>query len=183
MCGLAGAVADGVQFALLSPEGVVSALEDVRSGAQAAGRDHGSLDVVLRIPVAVGEPPELARLIARRLLVGYTVVPTYAAALRRQGFGEAISPVIDAWQAGDTARALAAFPDELIDRFFLSGTPDECRAGLDRYREAGVRTAVLMHVSVAGSLEERAAAIEAQIEALAPARAPAVAAPLATERT
>jgi probable F420-dependent oxidoreductase len=172
MCRLAGAVADGVQFALMSPEGVRSALDEVQAGARAAGRDPDGLDVLLRIPVAVGEPPELTRLVARRLLAGYAVVPTYAAALVRQGFGEAIAPVLEAWRAGDRARAFAAFPDELIDRFFVSGTPAECRARLDRYRDAGVRTAVLMHVSVAGSPEERAGAIIAQLEALAPAGAP-----------
>ncbi len=173
MCRLAGAVADGVQFALMTPEGVRSALDEVRAGARAAGRDPDGLDVVLRLPVAVGEPVEAARLVARRLLTGYAGVPTYAAALVRQGFGEAVAPAVEAWRAGDRAKAFAVFPDDLIDRFFLTGTPDACRARLRRYQEAGVRTVVLMHVSVAGNPEERAASIATQLEALAPVHTPA----------
>ena len=50
MCRLAGAVADGVQFALMTPEGVIGALAEVHAGMREAGRDPANFDVVLRVP-------------------------------------------------------------------------------------------------------------------------------------
>jgi alkanesulfonate monooxygenase SsuD/methylene tetrahydromethanopterin reductase-like flavin-dependent oxidoreductase (luciferase family) len=63
---------------------------------------------------------------------------------------------------------VSILPDAIIDAFFVHGTADECRARLDDYAEAGVRTAVLMHLSVGSTPEERAERIGAQLEALAP---------------
>ncbi|MDP9344080.1 MAG: LLM class flavin-dependent oxidoreductase [Actinomycetota bacterium] len=168
MCRLAGSVADGVQFALMSPEGVRNALGEVRAGLRQAGRDPADFDVVLRIPIAVDEPPEPVRFLARRLLTGYAIVPTYTATLARQGFGEPAAAVVEAWQAGDRARAVSLFPEAMVDAFFVHGTADECSARLEAYGEAGVRTAILMHLSVAPTPEERAERIAAQLRALAP---------------
>jgi probable F420-dependent oxidoreductase len=168
MCRLAGSVADGVQFALMTPDGVRSALGEVRVGMRDVGRDPAGFDVVLRIPIAVDEPRDLVRELARRLLTGYAVVPTYAATLVRQGFGSAADATIEAWRDGDRQRAVSLLPDEIVDAFFVHGDVDECLARLHAYRDAGVRTPVLMHLSVGASAEERVARITAQIEALAP---------------
>src|SRR5205085_9900738 len=73
MCRLAGAVADGVQFALMSPEGASRALWDVREGIRSAGRDGTGFDVVLRVPIAVDEPRDIVREVARMLLTGYAI--------------------------------------------------------------------------------------------------------------
>lgn len=167
MCRLAGEVADGVQFALMTPDGVRDALKDVRAGMREAGRDDAGFDVLQRIPIAVGEP-EPVRELARRFLTGYAIVPTYARALERQGFGDAAARVADAWAAGDRAKAVTLLPDDLVDSFFVHGTPNECRARLDEYERAGVRTAVLMHLSIGPTPEDRAEQIASQLDDLAP---------------
>ena len=166
MCRLAGSIADGVHFAFLTPDGIRAALAHVRAGALAAGRDPAELDVVVRIPIAVGEPPEAVFELARRYVTGYAIVPTYQAALERQGFGPAVEPAVRAWHAGDRLAAVSLLPDEVVDALFIHGTPNECRAGLAAYAAAGVRTAVLMHLSVGATPEERAERIAAQVEAL-----------------
>jgi probable F420-dependent oxidoreductase len=167
MCRLAGAIADGVQFAFLTPDGVRSALEEVRAGMREAERTTEDFDVVIRIPIAVDEPDPVREL-ARRYVTGYAAVPTYAAALRRQGLGDAAAPSVEEWRAGDRARAVSLLPDEVVDAFFVRGTPPECRAWLNEYAGAGVRTAVLMHLSIGATPEQRAERIAAQLEALAP---------------
>ena len=98
----------------------------------------------------------------------YAVAPTYTAALARQGYGEATGPVVEAWKSGDRARAVSLFPDAMGDAFFVYGTAKECNEGLEAYGEAGVRTMILMHLSVAPTPEERAERIAAQLHALAP---------------
>ena len=168
MCSLAGEIADGVQFALMTPEGVRGAMNDVTRGMRHTPRDGAGFDVLQRIPIAVDEPEPVSEL-ARRFLTGYAIVPTYASALERQGFGDAAARVARAWAAGDRAKAVSLLPDELVDAFFVHGTASECRARLDEYARAGVRTAVLMHLSIGGTPEERAERIASQLDALSPA--------------
>jgi probable F420-dependent oxidoreductase len=167
MCRLAGAIADGVQFAFLTPDGVRSALEEVGAGMREAGRTAVDFDTVIRIPIAVDEPDPVREL-ARRYVAGYAAVPTYEAALRRQGLGDAAAPSVQMWRAGDRTQAVSLLPDEVVDALFVCGTPDECWARLNEYAEAGVRTAILMHLAIGATPEQRAERIAAQLQALAP---------------
>jgi probable F420-dependent oxidoreductase len=168
MCRLAGAIADGVLFFLMTPEGVKQALEDVRAGAEEAGRNPDDLDVFIRLPVAVDEPQDLVSFMGRRMLTGYATVPAYNASLARQGFEEEASGIAEAWTAGERERAGEILSDEMFDQLFVSGDADACRGRIEEYRAAGVKTPVLMPISVAGSVEERAERVTAAIEALAP---------------
>jgi alkanesulfonate monooxygenase SsuD/methylene tetrahydromethanopterin reductase-like flavin-dependent oxidoreductase (luciferase family) len=156
-----------VQFAFLTPDGVRSALEEVRAGMREAERETVKFDVVIRIPIAVNEP-DAVRELARRYVMGYAAVPTYEAALQRQGLGDAAAPSVQVWRVGDRTRAVSLLPDEVVDAFFVRGTPDECSARLNEYADAGVRTAILMHLSIGATPEQRAERIAAQLEALAP---------------
>jgi probable F420-dependent oxidoreductase len=168
MCRLAGRVADGVLFFLMTPDGVRRALEEVAAGAREAGRDPGEIEAFVRLPVALGEPEELVRFMARRLVTGYAIVPAYNASLARQGFAEEAGEIAGAWSAGERDRATAAFTDEMLEGTTLMGDPAACRARLEEYRDAGITTPVLMPASVAGSIEERAERVAATVAALAP---------------
>ncbi len=161
MCRLAGRVADGVQFFLMTPLGVRRALEEVAAGARQAGRDPASIDVFIRLPACLGEPTELVRFMARRLLAGYAMVPAYNVSLSRQGFGGEARVIAEKWAAGDRDGAPAAFTDEMLEELFLMGDPVACRTKIEAYRMVGVTTPVLMAVSFAGTMEERAERVEA----------------------
>jgi len=43
-------------------------------------------------------------------------------------------------RAGDRKGALAAIPDEVVDELIVHGTPEECRAHIQRYVDNGVDT-------------------------------------------
>ena len=171
MCRLAGRIADGVLFYFMSPDGVRQALDDVAAGAREAGRDPAELDVFLRIPVACGESEETARFMGRRMLTGYAIVPAYNASLERQGFEDEAREIADLWTRGERDKATEAFSDRMLDELFVTGTPEECAKRIDRYREAGVKTPVIMPLSFAGTTEERAERVVHAIEALAPGTA------------
>jgi probable F420-dependent oxidoreductase len=168
MCRLAGRVADGVQFFLMTPEGVQEALRHVAEGAREAGRDPGALDVIIRLPVAVDEPQDLVRFMGRRLLTGYAIVPAYNASLARQGFASAASGISEAWSGGDRDGATSLVTDAMLDQLMVFGDAAACLARIQDYRDAGVRTPVLMPLSVAGSVGDRAERLAAAVEALAP---------------
>ena len=73
----------------------------------------------------------------------YLNVDVYAAFHEWLGRGEALTPMWEAWKAGDRKRALEVVPDEVIDEVFLHGTPEECWAGVHRYIDNGVTTPVI----------------------------------------
>ena len=168
MCRLAGRVADGVLFFLMTPDGVRRSLEHVHEGAREAGRDPAEIEAFIRLPVSLGDPPDLARFMARRLLTGYAIVPAYNASLARQGFADEAGEIAGAWAAGERDRATESFTDELLDATFLLGDADESRKRIQEFRDAGITTPVLMPISVAGTMEERAERVRALVEALAP---------------
>ena len=56
----------------------------------------------------------------------------------------------DAWAAGDRRGALAAIPDELVDRLVLHGSPSDVVGQVRRYVDAGVHTPILAPVLLPG---------------------------------
>jgi len=168
MCRLAGRLADGVLFFLMTPAGVRRALEEVATGAREAGRDPTEVEAFIRLPVVQGEPEDLVRFMARRMLTGYATVPAYNASLARQGFDAEAEAIAEAWAAGERDRATESFTDRMVEETFLFGDAAACRARIDEFRDAGITTPVLMPLSVAGSPEERARLVTGTVEALAP---------------
>ena len=165
-CRLAGEVADGVIFFMKSAAGVRQALDWVAAGARNAGRDPATLDCVIRLPVAVDEDEEVLRFMARRLITTYAAVDVYNRSLSAQGFSAEAEAVRKAWQAGERDEANAAVSEEMIDELLITGDRDTCRARLGEFRDAGVKTPVILPFSVAGDPNERAERIRAAVSAL-----------------
>src|ERR687890_2255737 len=89
------------------------------------------------------DPEEEALPAARRMLVGYATVPVYTAFFRWLGWGERIDPMVEAWEAGDRARALELVPDDLVREIFVFGDPDAQHARLEEFAAGGITTFVL----------------------------------------
>lgn len=167
-CRLAGEIADGVILFLRTPEGVVQSLDWVADGARAAGRDPDELDCVIRIPVALDEDPAVFGFVARRMITAYATVDVYHRSLAAQGFEHETRSIADAWGRGDRDAANRLVTDEMVDRLIVSGDEHACRTRLQAFRDAGVKTPVLLPFSVAGDPQERTARVRAAVEALAP---------------
>ena len=125
------------------------------------GDKPGSPEVVARIFVCPSEDIETVRNVARFMIAAYVNVPVYAEFHRWLGRTEQFQGMWDAWAAGDRKAATAAIPDQVIDELIVHGSPDECRAHIQRYVDNGVTTPVL--AVVAAGMEERDA-----IRSLAP---------------
>jgi len=54
-------------------------------------------------------------------------VTAYAEFQRWLGRGEALTPMWEAWAAGDRKGALAAISDEVVDELVVHGPPEACR--------------------------------------------------------
>ena len=138
----AGEAADGVIINWLSAEDSRQAVAVAREAASAAGRAD-SFEVVARLMVGIDPPSPETDIFLRRHICAYLTVPVYRAFHVWLGRKEALTPMWEAWDAGDRRGAVAAIPQEVIDDVILHGTMDEIRAHVGRYLDAGVDTAVL----------------------------------------
>jgi probable F420-dependent oxidoreductase len=85
--------------------------------------------------------------VARFMFASYATVPVYEAFFRWLGYGEAIDPMVEAWNSGDRQAATAAAPWELIDEVFLLGRPEAIRERLSEFVAAGVTLPVVLPVT------------------------------------
>jgi probable F420-dependent oxidoreductase len=139
MLKLAGRESDGAIINWLSAADVVKVNEIV----QGASADGTAKEIVARIFVCPSEDTDAVRTSARFAIAAYLNVPVYAAFHEWLGNGPLLQGMWDAWKAGDRKAALAAIPDEIVDRLIVHGSIDECRAHLARYGANGVTTAAV----------------------------------------
>ena len=136
MLRLAGREGDGAIINWLAATDVAKVAGVVQG--QGAGKE-----IVARIFVAPTTDREAVHTQARFAIAAYLNVPVYAAFHEWLGRGDALRPMWDAWKAGDRKAALAAIPDSVVDELIVHGSPEECRAHIQRYVDAGVTTPAL----------------------------------------
>lgn len=138
MLRLAGREADGAIINWLSPSDVATVAAIVNDAAAGEARE-----IVARIFVCPSENTDAVRDAARFAIAAYLNVPVYAAFHDWLGRGEALTPMWEAWKAGDRKAALAAIPDAVVDDLIVHGSPAQCRAKIDEYFANGVTTSTL----------------------------------------
>jgi len=166
MLRIAGELGDGVIINFITPETVAPMLEHTRDGMRAVGKDPAKLDVVCRILVAADEDPEVARTLFRRALTAYVTVPQYNQFFREIGYDKEAAIAMNAWNAGDRKKALESIPNDMVEKIFVFGTAEQCRARLEDYARAGITTTALQFSSFAPTPDERRARVLRAIERL-----------------
>jgi alkanesulfonate monooxygenase SsuD/methylene tetrahydromethanopterin reductase-like flavin-dependent oxidoreductase (luciferase family) len=136
MVRLAGSVADGVLFNLLTTPRYLReyALGHLSQGAAASGRSLDELEIGTLIVTAVSRDRAEARHRARHQLAYYAQIPYFDVMLDLHGFQAETRALREAAARGDERAMIAAVTDEMVDTFALAGTPDECRRKLDRFQ-------------------------------------------------
>jgi probable F420-dependent oxidoreductase len=160
MLRLGGALGDGTFVNFLPLSAVDTVMAEIRAGEREAGKQEGASDVLCRF-FCIPQPADEALPLARWMFSAYATVPVYEAFFRWLGWGEALDPMVDAWRAGDRARARESAPDELIREIFVFGSPDEQKERLAQFAERGITTPVLTPICAPDELP-------AMIDSLAP---------------
>jgi probable F420-dependent oxidoreductase len=145
MLKLAGREADGAIINWL-------AADDVRKVTPYVHQGGPDKEIVARIFVAPTPDVEKARLIGRTAIAGYLTVPVYRAFHEWLGRTEVLGPMWKAWEAGDRKAAVASIPDDVVDSLIVHGTPERCRAHIQRYVDNGVTTPVIGLLPVGGDV-------------------------------
>jgi len=143
MLQLAGEVADGVLLAWLPARQLSLSIAEIAKGAARAGRSLSEIDIGCYIHTAVTNNRQQTLKQLRRVLVGYCQANTYIQGFRHFGYGDILDEVHRYWKAGNRAMAEAALPEQMVEELYVLGTPDECRAHVERFRQAGLQLPVL----------------------------------------
>jgi alkanesulfonate monooxygenase SsuD/methylene tetrahydromethanopterin reductase-like flavin-dependent oxidoreductase (luciferase family) len=140
MLRLAGREGDGAIINWLSADDVAQVVPEVGAGKE----------IVARIFVCPSEDADAVRAAGRRQVAAYLNVEVYAAFHEWLGRGPQLAGMWEAWRAGDRKAAMAAVPDQVVDELIVHGSPEQCRAAIQRYVDNGVTTPVLSVLPYAG---------------------------------
>lgn len=139
-----GAAADGWVGTCFVPETSGWYLDQLRAGAESAGRTLERFEIDAGGPVAFTSDVERPLRGRKKALafqlaaMGAPDMNFYNDAFSRVGYAEPAARVRSLWLAGDRAAAVDAVPDELALRTSLIGTDEMVRARIRAYRDAGV---------------------------------------------
>jgi probable F420-dependent oxidoreductase len=136
MLRLAGEEADGTILNWLSAE-------DVRTVAPCVHAGGPGKEIVARIFVCPSPDVDMVRAHGREFVAAYLNVPVYRKFQEWLGRGDDLSEMWRLWAARERKAAAAAVPDHVVDDLIVHGTPDECRAKIQRYVDCGVDTPML----------------------------------------
>jgi probable F420-dependent oxidoreductase len=135
MLRLAGELADGVLLNYLPASHVPWSVEQVRKRGEAVVYAYVHAGICQR---------DAGVEAARRDLVSYAVVDSYARNFERAGFGGEVAEIRARFAGGDRAGALAAVSDRMIDAIDVMGDAETVHATMRAYADAGVDVPVLM---------------------------------------
>jgi 5,10-methylenetetrahydromethanopterin reductase len=147
MMELAGEVADGALLNyLVGPRYNATALEHLEIGATRAGRSVEDIDRPQLVVCSLDEDRDLALDRARELVTQYLGQQPHI--MKASGVDQSLLDEIGevlTWPASEEEirRAMRLVPDEVVQMITASGTPDECRAKVREYVEAGCTCPVL----------------------------------------
>jgi 5,10-methylenetetrahydromethanopterin reductase len=132
MVRLAGAVADGVLFNVLTTQRYLReyGLVYLAAGATPAGRSAGDLEVGTLILTAVSSDGKEARQRARHQIAYYAQIPYFDVMLNLHGFQRETQRLRAAAARGDERGMINTVTDEMVEALSIAGTPDECRRKL-----------------------------------------------------
>ncbi len=138
-----------------APSSTGSSADDVARVAPIVTAHGADKEIVARIFVAPSEDTDAVRDAARFAIAAYLNVPVYRAFHEWLGRSDVLADMWSAWSAGDRPAALAAIPDHVVDALVVHGSPEQCRAHIQRYVDNGVTTPALAVLPLAPDIDVR----------------------------
>jgi F420-dependent oxidoreductase-like protein len=138
---LTGELADGWLPIFLAPSRMAAAVAELKAAAEAAGRTLRDLAISPQVSIYVTDDVAAARDRERPHIAFYIggMGVFYHAYMHRIGFGVEADRVRAAFLAKERDRAAALVTDEMVDAMTILGTPEQCRAQMRRFFDAGVQ--------------------------------------------
>lgn len=143
---LAGEIGDGVlgSDGFCADDYVGWASENMRMGADRAGRSPEDVDFASLVLVSVSEDHDKAKKNIKPSVLSLFAEGTFDRHLPRMGLSNGdLSPVREALIQSNFQEACERIPDALLDASAIYGTPEECAIRMSRLRAAGVRLPIV----------------------------------------
>lgn len=139
MLQLGGELADAVLLWLCDDRYVRDVVvPNVREGAERAGRDPATIDIIPAITCAyVDDDASGAEQTFRKSLITYLSLPFYRSMLSDSGYASVLEQFDAGMSAGDVPTALQAIPSEMLNTLGCIGDAEAIRAAVGRFRDAG----------------------------------------------
>jgi alkanesulfonate monooxygenase SsuD/methylene tetrahydromethanopterin reductase-like flavin-dependent oxidoreductase (luciferase family) len=147
MVALAGEIGDGVVFANVSRSHVGASLAVLPE----AKRSSPDFFVGNMIPTCIDDDRKAAAARNRRTLVMYVLLPNYRNYWREAGYRDEMEAIEEALAAGARDRIPSLMSDRWLADATLFGSAAEVREGVTAWREAGIRTPILVPSSASGN--------------------------------
>ena len=146
MVSLAGELSDGVVFANVARSHLKRSLDALPAGR----RDDPSFFVGDMIPTCISDDLAAAAAVNRRTLMGYVTLPNYRNYWKEAGYVEEMEAIESALERGDRDALPGLMTDAWLDDTTLYGPASRVLEGLEAWRDAGLRTPILVPSSAVG---------------------------------
>jgi len=147
MVALAGEIGQGVVFANAARSHMAASLAALPAGKRV---DPGFFIGVM-IPTCIADDIEAAKAVNRRTLTGYARLPNYRNYWKEAGYVEEMEAIERAIAEGREADIARHLTDRWLDDVTLFGPASRVRDRLGAWREAGVRTPIIVPSSASGN--------------------------------
>lgn len=166
MLQLAGEVADGVLLSWTAAHYLEEAIQLVRDGATAAGRDAANVEISGYIRVAVTDDIAAGRASLQQQIARYASSTHYRNFFRSTGFEAEMEGASTSRDHAFNPATAAAIGESMQSEVGVVGSAEVCRARIEELRSMGLTKPIIAPVAV-GDLNE---SYERTIKALAPNR-------------
>lgn len=149
MVALSAEIADGVVFANAARSHMPAALQAL----PAEKRADPDFFIGNRIRTCVGDDEAEAKAVLRRIVTNYALMPNYRNYWKEAGYQEEMSAIERALAEGRNDEIGRYLPDRWLADIALFGPAAKIRDGVAAWRDAGIRTPVLVPLSPDGNPE------------------------------
>lgn len=147
MVALAGEIGQGVVFANATRSHMAASLDALPAGA----RQNPDFFIGNMLPTCISDDAEAAKAVCRKALTSYGFLPNYRNYWREAGFQEEMDAVEKAIAEGRNGDVPGCYSDRFLSENTLFGSAAKVREGIEAWREAGVRTPIVVPSSAAGN--------------------------------
>lgn len=149
MSRLAGRMTDGVLINMANPTEIHRIANEVKRGAEEAGKDPSSVEIICKIRCSIAPSYEAAREALSHALTYYALADYYRDLLGRMGFGAEVEAMRTAWKSGGFHAARKFVTDGLFDGLPLvaATSAQEIVKQIKPYQQAGATRVILPYVA------------------------------------
>jgi len=154
MTRLAGRMTDGVLINMANPSEIRRITEEVRSGAEEAGKDPARMEIICKIRCSIAPQYSVAREALSHALTYYALADYYRDLLGRMGFGQEVEAMRGAWKAGGFHAARKLITDRMFSSMPLvaATSAKEVLEQIKPYVQAGATRVILPYVAASGDV-------------------------------